>query len=179
MLLHESRRNARVNEDGDIVLLEDQDRSLWDRNLIEEGSQLLQSSLRTRRIGTHTIQAAISAVHAEAERASETDWSQIVALYDVLLRIQPSPVVELNRAVAIAMRDTPAEGIKQIEAILDAGHLRDHYLAHSARGELLRRMGKQEDAIQAFEQALSLAMNAPEQRFLSQKLAILKDAAGK
>ncbi|EMI27877.1 RNA polymerase sigma factor [Rhodopirellula europaea] len=179
MLLHESRRNARVNEDGDIVLLEDQDRSLWDRNLIEEGSQLLQSSLRTRRIGTYTIQAAISAVHAEAERASETDWSQIVAMYDVLLRIQPSPVVELNRAVAVAMRDTPAEGLQQIEAILDAGHLRDHYLAHSARGELLRRMGKQEDAIQAFEQALSLAMNAPEQRFLSQKLAILKGAAGK
>ena len=179
MLLHESRRNARVNEDGDIVLLEDQDRSLWDRNLIEEGSQLLQSSLCTRRIGTYTIQAAISAVHAEAERASETDWSQIVAMYDVLLRIQPSPVVELNRAVAVAMRDTPAEGLQQIEAILDAGHLRDHYLAHSARGELLRRMGKQEDAIQAFEQALSLAMNAPEQRFLSQKLAILKGAAGK
>ena len=99
-------------------------------------------------------------------------------MYDVLLRIQPSPVVELNRAVAVAMRDTPAEGLQQIEAILDAGHLRDHYLAHSARGELLRRMGKQEDAIQAFEQALSLAMNAPEQRFLSQKLAILKDALG-
>ncbi|CAD71648.1 MAG TPA: RNA polymerase sigma factor [Rhodopirellula baltica] len=178
MLLHESRRTARVNEDGDIVLLEDQDRSLWDQELIEEGSQLLQRSLRTRRIGTYTIQAAISAVHAEAERASATDWSQIVALYDVLLRIQPSPVVELNRAVAIAMRDTPAEGLKHIEAILDSGHLRDHYLAHSARGELLRRMGEDDEAIRAFEQALSLAMNAPEQRFLHQKLTALKDNAG-
>lgn len=171
MLLHESRRVARVSDTGDIVLLEDQDRSLWDKVLITEGRRLVEQALRSRRFGVYTIQAAISAVHAEANLASETDWTQIVALYDVLLRADSSPVVELNRAVAIAMRDGVASGLAIIEAILDRGELQDYYLAHSARGEFLRRLGRREPARLAFERALSLAKQEPEKRFLRKRLS--------
>lgn len=173
MLLHESRRTARSDAGGDIILLEDQDRTRWDQTLIAEGTRLVEQSLRSRRFGVYTIQAAISAVHAEAKLASETDWGQIVALYDILFRVDPSPVVELNRAVAIAMRDDAASGLAIIDAILDRGDLQDYGLAHAARGELLRRVGNQEQAKRAFERALSLAKQEPEKRFLRAKLASL------
>ncbi len=170
MLLHESRRTARLDAAGDIVLLEDQDRSLWNADLIAEGIQLVERSLRSRRIGVYTIQAAISAVHAEAKTAAATDWAQIVSLYDVLLRATPSPVVELNRAVAIAMRDHPTAGLAIIDAILRRGDLQNYYLAHSARAELLRRTGQHQQARNAFKTALSLAKQEPERRFLQRKL---------
>ena len=174
MLLHESRREARMDAAGDIVLLEEQNRTLWNHDFIAEGQRLVEQALRSRRFGAYTIQASISAVHAEAKRASETDWAQIVALYDVLMRADSSPVVELNRAVAIAMRDDEAAGLTIIDAILSRGELQDYYLAHSARGELLRRLGKQEQAKVAFERALSLANQQPEQRFLRKKLASIE-----
>jgi RNA polymerase sigma-70 factor (ECF subfamily) len=175
MLLHESRREARVSDGGDIVLLEEQDRSLWDKSYIAEGRHLVEQALRSRRFGVYTIQAAISAVHAEADQASDTDWTQIVALYDVLLRADSSPVVELNRAVAIAMRDDVASGLVIIDAILSRGDLQDYYLAHSARGEFLRRLGRQELARHAFERALSLAKQEPERRFLRKRLTEVCD----
>ncbi len=177
MLLHESRREARLNAGGDIILLEDQDRSLWHRELIAEGKQLVERSLRSGRFGVYTIQAAISAVHADAVQATETDWEQIVALYDILMRAAPSPVVELNRAVAMAMRDDIATGLSAIEAILERGDLRDYCLAHSARGEFLRRLGRHEEARLAFESALALAKQEPEQRFLRNKLSLLDENA--
>ncbi len=171
MLLHESRREARMNTAGDIILLEEQDRTLWKRDFIAEGQRLVEQALRSRRFGVYTIQAAISAVHAEAKLASETDWEQIVALYDVLLRADSSPVVELNRAVAIAMRDDVASGLSIIDAILDRGDLQDYYLAHCARGEFLRRLGNPKQAKLAFERALLLAKQEPEKRFLRKKLS--------
>lgn len=174
LLLHESRREARVNANGDIVLLEEQDRSLWKQDLVAEGKQLVEQALRSGRFGVYTIQAAISAVHAEAKLASETDWPQIVALYDILLRADSSPVVELNRAVAVAMRDGIPAGLSIIDAILARGDLQDYYLAHAARGEFLRRLGSQTQARLAFERALSLAKQEPEQRFLRNRLASLK-----
>ncbi|WP_182865143.1 RNA polymerase sigma factor [Stieleria mannarensis] len=174
MLLHESRREARQDRHGDIVLLEDQDRSRWDRNLIAEGQQWIERALASRRFGSYTIQAAISAVHAEAATAVDTDWKQIVSLYDVLLRIQPSPIVELNRAVAVAMCEGPESGLQRIDAILDRGDLLGYPLAHSARGELLRRCGNATDAIEAFQRALSLTEQMSERRFLAQKLAELR-----
>ena len=177
MLLHESRRPARLSADGDLVLLEDQDRTLWRRDLIDEGKRLVEQSLQSRRFGEYTIQAAISAVHAGAESPDQTDWSQIVALYDVLLGAAPSPVVELNRAVAVAMRDGPEPGVRIIDAILSRGELADYHLAHSARGELLRRMGKTESARAAFQQALELAGQEPERRFLRRKLKELAERA--
>lgn len=170
MLLHESRRTARSDIEGNIVLLEDQDRTLWDQTLIAEGKLLIEQSLRSRRFGVYTIQAAISAVHADAPSASETDWTQIVALYDVLLRAEASPVIELNRAVAVAMREGAEMGLKRIDAILQRGELQDYYLAHSARGEMLRRLERYPEAKLAFEQALSLAKQEPEQRFLRKKI---------
>lgn len=170
MLLHESRRQTRVDAAGDIILLEEQDRSLWDQDFIADGRSLVEQALHSGRFGVYTIQAAISAVHAEAKLASETDWTQIVALYDVLLRADSSPVVELNRAVAIAMRDDIASGLTIIDTILNRGDLQEYYLAHSARGEFLRRLGKQEQARLAFERALSLAKQEPERRFLRKKL---------
>lgn len=173
MLLHESRRTARLNPQGDIVLLEDQDRTLWNPTLIAEGCSLVEQSLRSRRFGVYTIQAAISAVHAEAKHPQHTDWTQIVALYDILLRADPSPVIELNRAVAIAMRDDVASGLSLIDAILQRGDLHDYYLAHSARAEFLRRLGQLHEAKLAFERALSLAQQETEQRFLRQRLASL------
>ncbi len=173
MLLHESRRSARLDAMGNIVLLEDQDRKIWNYDLIAEGNRLTEQSLRSRRFGAYTIQAAISAVHAEANVASETDWAQIVALYDVLLRADSSPVVELNRAVAIAMRDDVAKGLAIIDSILSRGDLLDYYLAHSARGEFLRRLGMLPESKLAFERALSIAKQEPEQRFLRNKLAAI------
>lgn len=175
MLLHESRRTARLDNAGNIVLLDDQDRSLWNQELIAEGTRLVERSLRSRRIGAYAIQAAISAVHAEAKTSSQTDWAQIVSLYDVLVRASPSPVIELNRAVAVAMSDDIASGLSIINAILQRGELQDYYLAHSARAELLRRMGELDQARTAFERALSLAQQEPERRFLQQKLRSLSD----
>ncbi|QDV42403.1 RNA polymerase sigma factor [Stieleria neptunia] len=170
MLLHESRRAARQSAQGDIIVLEDQDRRLWDQGLINEGIRLVERSLRSKRFGAYTIQAAISAVHSEAETPAATDWAQIVALYDVLMRADPSPVVELNRAVAIAMRDDIPTGLAIIDDILDRGELQHYYLAHSARGEFLRRLGKHQDARFAFEQALALTTQESERRFLRAKL---------
>lgn len=176
MLLHESRRKARTSDDGEIVLLENQDRSLWDNDLIDEGQRLVEKSLATRRFGCYTLQAAISAVHADATAATGTDWNEIVALYSVLVHVDPSPVVELNRAVAVAMRDGPAAGIEIIDAILSRGELAGYHLAHSARGELMRRAGRTDEAIAAFERALGLAEQLPERRFLKEKLLNLRKA---
>jgi RNA polymerase sigma-70 factor (ECF subfamily) len=170
MLLHESRRSARVSPHGELVLLGDQDRSLWDRALIDEGIALVERALASRRFGAYTLQAAIAAVHGEATAAAATDWRQIVGLYDALLRESPSPVVELNRAVAVAMSDGPLEGLTLIDAILERGLLDDYYLAHSARADLCRRLGKTEEARSSYEKALSLAGPAPARRFLIRRL---------
>ena len=175
MLLHESRRAARSSATGELVLLDDQDRSLWDRGQIAEGEDLVQRALASRRIGPYTLQAAIAAVHAEAPAAAATDWSQIVGLYDVLVRAEPSPVVELNRAVAVAMRDGPAAGLALIDAILDRGDLADYALAHSARADLCRRLGKVGDARLSYERALALTRQEPQRRFLERRLAELAD----
>jgi RNA polymerase sigma-70 factor (ECF subfamily) len=170
MLLHESRRTARSTQDGDIVLLDDQDRSTWDRKLIEEGAALVENALASRRVGPYALQAAISAVHAETDDASATDWAQIVGLYDVLARVSPSPVVDLNRAVAIAMRDGPAEGLLLIDALLARGELDDYHLAYAARAELCRRLKKYEEARVAYQRALALVQLEPERRFLEGRL---------
>jgi RNA polymerase sigma-70 factor, ECF subfamily len=170
MLLQESRRAARTSPQGEIVLLEDQDRSLWNRDQIAEGLSLVQQSLASRRFGPYTLQAAIAAVHAQAPTAAATDWGQIAALYDLLLRTEPSPVVELNRAVAIAMRDGPAAGLQLIDAILTRGDLTDYHLAHAARAELCRRLGQTADARTAYERAIILARQDPEKRFLEKRL---------
>jgi len=170
MLLHESRREARVSKDGEIILLEEQDRSRWDYPMISEGTALVEQALRSRRFGAYTLQAAISAIHAEAGTAAQTDWNRIVVLYSVLLRIDSSPVVELNRAVAVAMRDGPEAGLQIIDRILGRGELGNYQLAHSARGELLRRAGKASDALTAFQQALELARQEPEKRFLAARI---------
>lgn len=174
MLLHESRRTTRVDEAGDIVLLEDQDRSRWDRAFINEGRQLVAEALESRRFGTYTVQAAISATHAAAVSSEETDWDQIVGLYGVLLQAAPSPVVELNQAVAIAMRDGPEAGIKRIDGILERGQLVDYHLSHAARGELLRRSGNHPEAKAALETALRLTRQEPEIRFLKKRLKALE-----
>ncbi len=170
MMLHESRRAARATDDGDVILLEDQDRTQWNGALIDEGKQLIERSLRTGRFGVYTIQAAISAVHADALTADQTDWTQIVALYDVLLRSAPTPVIELNRAVAIAMRDGFQAGLALIDAILERGELSDYHLAHAARADLCRRLGRTEDAKIAYRRALALAQQEPERRFLKKRL---------
>ncbi len=170
MLLHESRRVARISPAGDVILLDEQDRSLWNRNLIVEGTALVERALLSRRFGPFTLQAAIAAVHAEASNSGVTDWAQIVALYDVLLRAEPSPVVELNRAVAVAMRDGPAAGLSLIDSILSRGDLSDYRLAHSARAELCRRLGRVVEARISFERALSLTRQEPERRFLERRL---------
>ena len=170
MLLQESRRTARTSPDGDLILLEDQDRSLWNREQIKEGIALVEQALVSRRFGPYSIQAAIAAVHAEAPTAAATDWGQIVGLYDVLLRVEPSPVIELNRAVAIAMRDGPQAGVDIIDAILARGDLAEYHLAHSARAELCRRLGRNADARVSYERALALTQQGPERRFLEGKL---------
>ena len=174
MLLHESRRAARASPTGDLILLEDQDRSLWNRDLIAEGRALVERALASRRIGPYTLQAAISAVHAVSPNASATDWAQIVGLYDVLASVEPSPVIELNRAVAVAMRDGPEAGLGLINAILARGELADYRLAHAARADLCRRLGKTADARASYERALELTRGEPEQRFLQRRLAELE-----
>ena len=175
MLLQESRRTARASADGDLILLEDQDRSLWDSSHIAEGLSLVGQALSSGRVGSYTIQAAIAAVHAEAPSASATDWARIVALYDLLLRAEPSPVIELNRAVAVAMRDGPSPGLELIDEILARGDLVDYYLAHSARAELCRRLGKTAEARASYTRALDLTRQEPERRFLERRLSDLAD----
>jgi RNA polymerase sigma-70 factor, ECF subfamily len=170
MLLQEARRAARTSSQGEVVLLEEQDRTLWDRTLIHEGRSLVERSLTSRTFGSYTIQAAIAAVHSDAQTAAETDWAQIAGLYDVLLQANPSPVVELNRAVAIAMRDGPEQGLMLIDAILKRGDLEDYYLAHSARADLCRRLSRTDEAIASYRQALSLARQDPARRFLQRRL---------
>ena len=175
MLLNESRRAARSSAAGDLILLEEQDRTLWNREYISEGLALVERALASRRFGPYSLQAAISAVHAEAATAAQTDWVQIVGLYDVLLRIESSPVIELNRAVAVAMRDGPAAGLALIDAILARGELADYRLAHAARADLCRRAGRTADAVSAYQRALALTRQEPERRFLERRLAELKN----
>jgi RNA polymerase sigma-70 factor (ECF subfamily) len=175
MLLHESRRAARTSADGELVLLADQDRALWNRGMIAEGCALVERALTSRRFGPYTLQAAIAAVHAEAPSAAATDWRQIVGLYDVLLRADPSPVVELNRAAAVAMRDGPAAGLALVDALFARGELADYHLAHSARADLCRRLGMTADARASYQRALELARQEPERRFIERRLRELGD----
>jgi RNA polymerase sigma-70 factor (ECF subfamily) len=174
MLLHESRRSARTSPGGELVLLDDQDRSLWNSELIAEGCALVERALTTRRFGPYCLQAAIAAVHAEAPTAGETDWEQIVGLYDVLLRAVPSPVIELNRAVAVAKRDGALAGLNLIEGILARGELQDYHLAHSARAEFCRQLGRVEEARAAYLRALELTRQEPERRFIEGRLSALE-----
>jgi RNA polymerase sigma-70 factor (ECF subfamily) len=174
MLLQESRHAARTSPTGEMILLEHQDRSLWNREQIAEGVALLEKALKSRRFGAYTLQAAIAAVHAEAESVAATDWRQIVALYDQLARIQPSPVVQLNRAVAIAMRDGPEAGLAHIDAVLEHGELADYYLAHSARADMCRRLGRTAEARSSYEKALALTQQEPERQFLQERIRQLK-----
>ena len=170
MLLQESRHAARTSPAGELILLENQDRSLWNREQIAEGVALVERALKSHRFGSYTLQAAIAAVHAEAESAAVTDWRQIVALYNRLARIQPSPVVELNRAVAIAMRDGPGVGLALIDAVLAHGELANYYLAHSARADMCRRLGRIAEARSSYEKALALTQQEPERKFLQERL---------
>jgi RNA polymerase sigma-70 factor (ECF subfamily) len=173
MLLHDSRRTARVANDGEPILLDDQDRALWDRARIGEGVALTRRALASRRVGPYALQAAIAAVHAESATSAETDWREIVGLYDVLLQVHRSPVIELNRAVAIAMRDGEARGLELIDDLMQHGALSGYYLAYSARGALLLRAGRRAEAIAAYTTARSLATQAQEQRFLDRRLAAI------
>jgi RNA polymerase sigma-70 factor (ECF subfamily) len=170
MLLQESRRGARTGPGGDLVLLEHQDRSRWNRGQIDEGRQLVERALGSAQFGTYTIQAAIAAVHADAASAAATDWAQIAALYDLLLRAQPSPIVELNRAVAVAMRDGPEAGLELVDGILGRGELAEYHLAHAARADLCRRLGRRSEARRSYERALGLARQEPERRFLLRRI---------
>jgi RNA polymerase sigma-70 factor, ECF subfamily len=174
MLLQESRRAARTSPTGELILLEHQDRSLWNREQITEGVGLLEKALKSRRFGPYTLQAAIAAVHAEAKSMAATDWGQIVALYDQLARIQPSPVVQLNRAVAIAMRDGPEAGLAHIDAVLEQGELANYYLAHSAQADMYRRLGRTAEARSAYQKALALTQQEPERQFLQDRIRQLK-----
>lgn len=171
MLLHESRREARTTADGDLILLDDQDRSIWNRQQIEDGSALAEQALASGTIGPYTIQAAIAAIHANAATPEATDWSKIADLYALLYQVSPTPVVELNRAVAIAMRDGPAAGLEMIENLLNRGELGDYHLAHSALAELHRRLGNHEQARASYERALALALQEPERRFLERRIS--------
>jgi RNA polymerase sigma-70 factor (ECF subfamily) len=175
MLLHESRRAARSSPEGELILLGDQDRSLWNHEQITEGAQLVQRALGSRRIGSYTIQAAIAAVHAQAPSADATNWSEIISYYDLLLKAEPSPVIELNRAAAVAMRDGAEAGLRLIEALLAHGELENYHLAHSARAELFRRLGRSDEARDAYERALHLARQEPERRFLERRLRELQN----
>ncbi len=175
VLLHESRRPARAAANGDLVLLEQQDRSLWNQDLIREGISLVERALASKRIGPYTLQAAIAAVHAEAPNAKETDWAQIVALYDLLMRADPSPIIELNRAVAVAMRDGPAKGLELVNALLERGELAQYHLAHATRADFCQRLGKFADARASYQRALALAKQEPERRFLEKRLNELND----
>jgi RNA polymerase sigma-70 factor (ECF subfamily) len=175
MLLHESRRPARTSASGDLVLLEQQDRSLWNQDLIREGTALVGQALASKRIGPYTLQAAVVAVHAESPGAEETDWAQIVALYDLLIRSEPSPIIELNRAVAVAMRDGPAKGLELVDGLLERGELAQYHLAHATRADFCRRLGKKADARASYQRALALAKQEPERRFLEKRLGELPD----
>jgi RNA polymerase sigma-70 factor (ECF subfamily) len=177
MLLHDSRRAARTSATGEVILLEDQDRRLWDREQIAEGIRLVRQALLSRRGGPYVIQAAIAAVHAQAPTAAATDWAEIVGLYDVLMRMSPSPVVELNRAVAVAMRDGPAAGLTLVDAILGRGDLTDYRFAHAARGELCRRLGRTAESRKSFERALALTRQEADRRFIERRLAELKETS--
>jgi RNA polymerase sigma-70 factor, ECF subfamily len=170
MLLHESRRAARTDPNGELILMDEQDRSLWNREQIDEGASLVGRALASRRIGPYSLQAAIAALHAEAPSADATDWTQIVGLYDVLARADPSPVVDLNRAAAVAMRDGPAAGLALVDAILARGELADYQLAHSARADLCRRLGKTDEARHSYQRALALTRQDPQRRFLERRL---------
>jgi RNA polymerase sigma-70 factor (ECF subfamily) len=174
MLLQESRRAARTSSAGELILLGNQDRSLWNRKQIAEGVALVEKALKSRRFGSYTLQAAIAAVHAQAESTAATDWRQIVAIYDQLVRMQPSPVVHLNRAVAIAMRDGPEAGLTHIDAVLAHGELANYYLAHSARADMYRRLGRTAEARSAYEKALALTQQEPERQFLQERIRQLK-----
>jgi RNA polymerase sigma-70 factor (ECF subfamily) len=174
MLLQESRRAARVSPEGDLVLLEDQDRSRWDHVLLAEGKALVDQALASRRVGSYTLQAAIAAVHAEAAEASATDWDRIVGLYTLLARLAPSPVVELNRAVAVAMRDGPQAGLDLTDALLARRELAEYHLAHAVRADLCRRLGRMEEALVSYRQALGLVQQGPERRFLERRVAELQ-----
>jgi RNA polymerase sigma-70 factor (ECF subfamily) len=173
MLLHESRRAARTTPQGDLVLLDEQDRRQWDQAQIAEGSALMQRALQSGRAGPYTVQAAIAAVHAQAAEAAATDWARIAALYDLLQQVAPSPVVELNRAVAVAMRDGPAAGLALVDGLLARGDLQDYQLAHAARADLCRRLGRHLAARESYERALALTQQAPQRRFLARRLAEL------
>ena len=175
MLLHDARRASRASIDGELLLLDEQDRSLWNREQIVEGARLVERALSSRRFGPYTLQAAIAAVHAESPDAASTDWRQIAGLYEVLRRLEPSPVVELNHAVAVAMLDGPAAGLERIDTILARGDLDDYALAHSARADLCRRLGRTADAVASYERALSLTRQQPARRFLERRLAELRD----
>ena len=178
MLLHDSRRAARTSPTGDLILLENQDRALWDRDQIAEGASRVERALSSRRIGPYQLQAAIAAVHAQAPSPSATDWAQIVALYDLLMRAEPSPVVELNRAVAVAMRDSPLAGLTLIDTILARGDLGNYHLAHAARADLCRRLDRTAEARASYERALGLTQQEPERRFLERRLSELPDRCG-
>ena len=178
MLLQESRRAARISPEGDLILLDNQNRALWNKDQIAEGISLTESALRSHRFGAYTLQAAIAAVHADASTAASTDWRQIAALYDRLLRIQPSPVVELNRAVAIAMYEGPEQGLCLIDDLLAREELANYHLAYSARADLCRRLGRLPEARASYEKALALAREEPERRFLSGWLEELKEKTG-
>ncbi|MGH8195656.1 MAG: RNA polymerase sigma factor [Woeseiaceae bacterium] len=173
MLLHESRREARSTSAGEVVLLEEQDRALWNRELIDEASLLVRQALLSRRFGPYTLQAAIVAVHADALDAAATDWNEIIALYDLLLQVESTPVVELNRAVAVAMRDGPQAGLELIDALLQAGGLDSYHLAHAARADLCRRLGRTHDAVTSYRHALKLTKLEPERRFFERRLTEL------
>jgi RNA polymerase sigma-70 factor, ECF subfamily len=174
MLLHDARRAARTTESGELVLLDEQDRSLWNRDQIGDASKLVEGALSSRGFGVYTLQAAIAALHAEAPSTEATDWAQIVALYDVMLRTDPSPVVELNRAVAVAMRDGPAAGLAVIDELLDRGELVDYRFTHAARADLCRRLGRTAEAQTAYRRALELTQQGPERRFIERRLAELE-----
>jgi RNA polymerase sigma-70 factor, ECF subfamily len=174
MLLHDARRPARTSPDGELILLDAQDRSMWNRTQIDEGLRFVERALSSRQVGPYSLQAAIAAVHSEARVAASTDWRQIVGLYDVLMRLEPTPVIELNRAAAVAMRDGPAAGLALVDAILDRGDLADYHLAHSARADLLRRLGRGAEAITAYEKALTLVTQEPERRFIARRIDELR-----
>lgn len=176
MLLHEARGNTRTDAHGDLILLEDQDRSRWNHAQIAESSELVQTALRSRRFGPFTLQAAIAAVHAEAPNAADTNWQEIVGLYDLLLRLNPSPVVELNRAVAIAMRDGPEIGLPLVEVLIERGELKDYHLLHATRADFCRRLGRTKEAREAYRQALALCQQKSEQRFLEKRLREMDDS---
>ena len=175
MLLQESRRPARETQSGDLVLLEHQNRALWNANMIAEGTRLVEEGIATRQFGPYCLQAAIAAVHAGATTAAETDWAQIIALYEVLLTLAPSPVVELNRAVAIAMRDGPNVGLQLVDAIFSRGELNDYHLLHAARADFCRRLNRFAEARAAYARALQLAQQEPERRFLKKRLEAIEN----